>query len=126
MNVIKDLADEKLKNVQEIFDALVALEEKESGLISDKMNKFGDMANGVNDKKNTDNSTGSSGSGPEGSADTSDSTPDIKNVKSGEQLKAILEQMSFLYEKIKSIDTKLAGTLTVNMEDDGLSSYRKY
>lgn len=129
MNVIKDLADEKLKNVKEIFDALVALEEKESGLISDKMNKFGDMANGVNDNKNANNPNGSSGSGSgsEGSADTSDSTPDIKNVKSGEQLKAILEQMSSLYEKIKSIDTKLAGTLTVNMEDDGgLPSYRKY
>ena len=127
MNVIKDLADEKLKSVKEIFDALVALEEKESGLISEKMDKFGDMANGVNNKKNTDNSTGSFGSGSEGSADTSDSTQDTKDVKSGEQLKAILEQMAFLSEKINSIDTKLAGTLTVNMEDDGgLSSFRKY
>ena len=110
-NTIKELADEKLKNVKEVFDALVKLEEKESTRIAEKMDKFGDMVNG--------NSASSSNSGAtpvgykiEGSKSELDSNNDSK-IKNTDILKQIAEMSQMLNE----ISTKLSGTLSVNVED---------
>ena len=115
---IQDLAEEKLTNVKEIFDALVALEEKDSDRISDKMEKFGDMANKVGYKK----------SGSESSSaytDVSGENSEAQGEKSGnpgEKDKGLTEQLALMNKMLTEINTKLGGTLSVNVDDDGLSS----